>query len=166
MSNLGRAAAIATIVGAIFTAATFFYISDETVETGVPSASTGRSEGQTGPNVHEENEPKANAITESSHDVDEAEIRTRLDAARKIPGMSSRSRALQRLAKKASDFGFLSTAFLIASEIPGMSTRSATLSYVAKKAAKMGDLELAIRIAETIPGMSTRSQTLSEISEL
>ena len=139
MSKLGKAAAIATIVGAILTAATFFNISDEPVETGTPSASNTIGEEKTDPIVRERNGLGSSTTTESRPDVGEAEIRTRFDAARKIPITSSRSSALQRLATTASDLGFFSTAFRIASEVPFTSTRSATLSYVAKKAAKAGE---------------------------
>ena len=194
LSNLRQIAAIATIIGTIFTVATYFSFSDEPAETGVPPASTdvskrqaaptvpsdepaeivvppvpastNLSQRQTGPTVGEDNGRQTDAAAASNPDISEAEIRIRFDAARKISGPSTKSRTLQQLAKKASDLGFLGTAFTIALEIPGPNTRSNTLGYVARMAKKLGELELAIRIAETIPGPNTRNKVLSEISEI
>lgn len=166
MTLLGRTAALATIVAALFTVATYFKGSDERVEADTPSASASLRESQTGNIARKSNGRTPSTSTEMNHDVREAEIKIRFVAARKIPGLSSKSDALQELAKKASDLGFPDTAFVIALEIPSISTKSATLSYVAKEAAKSGSVKLAIRIAEKIPSLTTKSQTLREISKM
>lgn len=184
LGSLGKTAAWATIVGAIFTVITFFHVSNDRSEESDPSALISNDESKSTPVVRENsNEPprasvvstspsdsvasnSSNASTASNSYVREAEIRTRFEAAIGIPGTSTRGSALQQLAMKASDLGFLPISFEIASKIPGTSTRSKTLSYVANKAAESGNLQLAIQIAEKIPNTSSRSQTLREISEM
>ena len=193
LTNLGKIAAIATIVGAIFTVITFFHISkeptetsvpptppnlnqgqtgsmaifDEAPETPVPPVSSNVSQGKTDSIVCKDNRPRQNTTTtESSSYVLEFDLMTRFNAARKIPGPSSKSKALQKLSKAASDLGCFDMAFTIALDIPSPSTKSKTLRYVAIGAKTLGELKLAIRIAEAIPGPTTRSKTLSDISEI
>ena len=166
LAFLGKAAAVATIVAAVFTVAAYFNIPEEKIETTAPSVSANVHESRTGPIVRKGNGQRPSVSTEISNDVREDDIKIRFVAARKIPGTSTRSDALRELARKASDLDYFHTAFAIASEIPGTSTRSATLSYSAKKAAKSGNIELTIQIAEKIPGTTTKSKTLAEISKM
>lgn len=167
MKHLASAAAIATIIAAVFSVASYVD-KDSTIIVFPPSKQE---------TAYEQLEPKAppreiELPTTAREKLDQEpiisnkQLMIRYDAALKIPGSSTKTSTLRDLAYRAIDSKNYKDAFTISKSIPGFTTKSSVLSNLATEIAKSGDIEFATIVAESIPGSSTKSSTLSKIANL
>ncbi|WNO10083.1 hypothetical protein [Teredinibacter sp. KSP-S5-2] len=167
MSLLVKSAAVATIVAAVFTVATYFD-NDNDVLIGIfPSPAIESDDWQPPVNPHY---PESDIAIEEKVDPNKREmsptevIRAKHQAALRIPSTVSRSSALKQLSEKTADLGYFKESYEIGLDIPSTVSQSSALKYLSVKVANSGDIEFAIEIANKIPSSVSKSNALKEIS--
>ena len=171
MNTLGKSAAVATIVAAIFTVAAYFsgdqkVIIERVVEVEKTNQKVKIESAGNKTAAPIEVQPYTKTETVAANEKSsklESSIKARHKIALKIPGSITQNSVLEKLAKKATDLGYFDTAFKIALDIKGSITQNSTLSYLAIATAKSGNIEFASDIANRIRGSITKNSTLEQI---
>lgn len=170
MTLLGKSAAIASIVAAIFTVAAYFSNNKDNIVTDVSANIAVNNDKKKFIEIEKKQtreelvEPKVS--THVINDESEKKIRTNYEIALMIPGTITKNDRLEELAKEAITLGYIDTAYEIITDISGTITRSSMLSELAIAIAKTGDMKFALKVANEIPGTITKSNTLEEMSRL
>ncbi len=156
MKFSGKSVAIITMLVLVFVLAAYFF-KDE-----VPNVKPAPALMKQGAGNQKQNPPNGKLQEQKEKNkeltkISKSQIMERLDVVLGIPEVNNKSKALEDLAKKSADNGYLNIALNIAQQITDTKTKSSTLSYVSYMAAKAGDLELAVKIAEKVPGSTTAS---------
>ena len=164
MNKLTNIAAVATIVGAIYTVVPFYLADDPLISSPEEFSEIINVKQNVGLiSVPVKNEAVALVENKNVSENIRENIMTRYSAASQIPYTSDKSEALAGLVKLAADNKLYDEAIKMADDIPYTSDKSKAFSYIAKRATRTHP-NIALKAANLIPYTSTRSETLKLIS--
>jgi hypothetical protein len=166
MSGLAKLAALATIIGTVFSIYIYYY-SGTTHQTVREAEQNAKDDHSKPPMVEDKEKTYSEILIKEMGPLPLAELselRVRHKAAKEIPSSSEQSRSLFEVVKiclKNRQFDYASE---VAKDIPSSSIQSEAYRAIGVVLAYEGQLENAITAAKKIPSSTTQSLALKEIA--
>ena len=165
MRLLGTAAAIATIIAAIFTVASYYQ--DKSPKTNKVQTSDNRLLRPSEQNRNSSSQSaQINGTEKNTFQItilEFEELKALHKIAQKISNYHTRDGELKKLANLAMKNGYLEYAIGIAEDISNYNTEDQTLKSIALYSSQQGQRAIAVKAAENISNYSTKNDVLKSI---